>query len=407
MKILHTSDWHLGKRLEDFPRLGEQKAVLQEICEIADKEQVHAVIVAGDLFDTYNPPAEAVDMFYKVMKKLSDNGKRAVIAISGNHDSPDRIESPDPLARECGIIFIGYPDTVVPEFELESGLKLLASCEGYIELQLPDVEEPLRIIHTAYANEYRLKTYLGSDDREEQLREVLERKWKDTAGKFCDNRGVNILTGHLFIAKEGAELPEEPEDEKPILHLGGAQVIYTRALPADIQYAAFGHLHRKQIIDKTPCPAVYSGSPLSYSFSEAGRKKYVIVADLHPGEKTVIREIELLSGKKLMRYRAKNIGDAVEWLYNHSDCLVELTIISDTYLTAKDRKLLLGTHDGIVNIIPEIRNKDLLSGGKSSIDLTKSTAELFREYFLHEKGQEPNERIMAIFNEVLSADEKE
>jgi exonuclease SbcD len=63
MKLLHTSDWHLGKRLEDFSRIEEQQAVLQEICEIADREQVDAVLVAGDLFDNYNPPTEAVDLF--------------------------------------------------------------------------------------------------------------------------------------------------------------------------------------------------------------------------------------------------------------------------------------------------------------------------------------------------------
>ena len=100
MKILHTSDWHLGKRLEEFSRLEEQKAVMQEICEIAEREQADAVIVAGDLFDTFNPPTEAIDLLYKTLKRLTANGRRPVIAIAGNHDSPDRIEAPDPLARD-------------------------------------------------------------------------------------------------------------------------------------------------------------------------------------------------------------------------------------------------------------------------------------------------------------------
>ena len=67
MKLLHTSDWHLGKRLDDFSRIEEQQAVLQEICEIADREKVDPVLVAGDLFDTFNPPTEAVDLFYKTL----------------------------------------------------------------------------------------------------------------------------------------------------------------------------------------------------------------------------------------------------------------------------------------------------------------------------------------------------
>src|SRR5579872_1513255 len=108
MKILHTADWHLGKRLENFSRFEEQVEVLDEICQIADNESADVVIIAGDLFDTFNPTSEAVDLFYKTLKRLANDGKRAVVAIAGNHDSPERIEAPDPLARECGIVFAGF-----------------------------------------------------------------------------------------------------------------------------------------------------------------------------------------------------------------------------------------------------------------------------------------------------------
>ncbi len=84
--------------------------------------------------------------------------------------------------------------------------------------------------------------------------------------------------------KKGDPLPEEPEDEKPILHVGGAQVIYTENIPAQIQYTALGHLHRKQNVGSPPGTVIYPGSPLSYSFSEADQKKYVIVADILPGK---------------------------------------------------------------------------------------------------------------------------
>ena len=120
MKILHTADWHLGKRLENFSRLDEQKLVMKELVDIANAEQVDLVLVAGDLFDNFNPSTEAVELFYKTLKQLSDNGKRPVIAIAGNHDSPDRIDAPDPLARECGIILIGHPNAEVPCFELDA-----------------------------------------------------------------------------------------------------------------------------------------------------------------------------------------------------------------------------------------------------------------------------------------------
>ncbi len=408
MKLLHTSDWHLGKRLEDFLRIEEQQAVLQEICEIAEREHVDAVLVAGDLFDTFNPPTEAVELFYRTLKRLANNGKRAVIAIAGNHDSPDRIEAPDPLARECGIIFAGYPNSVVPLFELESGLKVLQSTEGFIELKLPDIESPLRLLLTPYANEFRLKTYLGQENSEEELRSVLQQKWQDLATTYCDSSGVNILVNHLYVMKRGGEMPEEPADEKPILHLGGAQAIYSENIPTQIQYTAIGHLHRMQRVDSVPCPVCYSGSPLSYSFAEANQKKYVLLVEMEAGKGATIRELELTQGKKLLRKRAEGIEEALLWLSENQDCLVELTMVTDTYLTAQERKQLNGAHYGIVVLIPEVRNSaEFSSEKKKSIDLTKNMEDLFADYFRHTKGQEPNAEILRLFTEILGVEEEQ
>ena len=107
MKILHTSDWHLGKKLDKFSRHQEQINVLNEIVEHANNQQVDLVLIAGDVFDAFNPPVESVELFYKTVKRLSNFGKRPVIVIAGNHDSPDRIEAPDALALEDAIIFAG------------------------------------------------------------------------------------------------------------------------------------------------------------------------------------------------------------------------------------------------------------------------------------------------------------
>ena len=407
MKLLHTSDWHLGKRLEDFSRIEEQQLVLQEICDIADREQVHAIIVAGDLFDTFNPPTEAVDLFYKTLKRLTKNGKRPVIAIAGNHDSPDRIEAPDPLARECGIIFAGFPNSVVSAFELESGLKVLQSCEGFLELGIPGTSVPLRLLLTPYANEFRLKTYLGHEDSEEELRTVLQEKWKELATKYCDESGVNVLATHLFVMKNGGDLLEEPADEKPILHVGGAQIIYSANIPTQIQYTALGHLHRMNKIDSIPCPVCYSGSPLSYSFAEANQKKYVLLIDAEPGKEAYVQEVELTKGRKLLRKRAEGIEEALEWLAENPDCLVELTMVTETYLTAHERKRLGGAHNGIVTIIPEVKNAvGVSSGSTKSIDLSKSMEELFADYFKHSKGQAPNAELMALFTELLAENEE-
>ncbi|MDD5457054.1 MAG: exonuclease subunit SbcD, partial [Candidatus Margulisbacteria bacterium] len=193
MRILHTSDWHIGKRLESYSRLNEQKEVLNEICEVADNEKVDAVIVAGDLYDTYNPPAEAVDFFYKTLKRLTNHGTRPVICIAGNHDSPDRIEAPDPLARECGIIFAGYPNSKIPPFELDTGLSVTQSDEGFIELRLSKHKELLRVLLFPYGNESRLRTCLNAEDTVLEMREIIKAKWQAIADKYCDEQGINVL----------------------------------------------------------------------------------------------------------------------------------------------------------------------------------------------------------------------
>jgi len=400
MKILHTADWHLGKRLEQFSRLEEQTTVLAEICDIADEQQVDAVIIAGDLFDTFNPATEAVDLFYKTLKRLTNNGKRLVIAIAGNHDSPERIEAPDPLARECGIVFSGFPTTTVPLFQLESGLEVTKSVSGFIEVKLPDIDIPLRLILTPYANEYRMKTFLGIEDSESELRQVLQEHWKKLADTYCDNQGVNLLVTHLFMVKNGGLIPEEPEEEKPINHVGGAQAIYTSNVPEQIQYVALGHLHRPFQMDDLPCPVVYSGSPLSYSFSEAEQQKFVNILHAEPGRPIQYEQIPLNNGKRLIRYRAEGSESALQWLVQHPDTLVELTLVTESYLTATERKAILTAHDGIVAIIPEIRTVGSEPTERKTINLNQEMDDLFKDYFQTKTGQPLNEELLTLFQEI-------
>ncbi|WMJ73314.1 exonuclease SbcCD subunit D [Cytophagaceae bacterium ABcell3] len=408
MKILHTADWHLGKRLENFSRLEEQKQVLKEICEIADNQKVDAIIIAGDLYDTFNPPAEATDLFYKTLRTLTKNGRRPVVAIAGNHDSPDRIEAPDPLARACGIIFAGYPHSEVPKFSTEAGLEVINTEPGFVELKLPEQETPLRLILTPYANEYRMKTFLGLDDEEGELRSLLEKKWADLANKYCDNQGINLLVTHLFMIKKGGEVPEEPDDEKPVLHVGGAQAIYTENIPPQIQYTALGHLHRFQTVDNTPSPTVYSSSPLSYSFSEANQQKYVVIIEAEANKDVVYDKVPLQSGKKLLRKKFKNIDEAEHWLKENPDTLLELILVTDNYLTAEIRNRLANAHDGIVTIIPELISAQEETTSTSSIDLNLEMQELFKRYFKHKHaGQEPNEEILELFKEIQAVTSEE
>lgn len=399
MKILHTADWHLGKRLDSFSRLEEQKIVLDEICIIADEQAVDAVIVAGDLFDAFNPPVEAIELLYKTLKRLTNNGKRPVIAIAGNHDSPDRIDSPEPLARECGIIFMGYPNTEIKTIELENGFEITKTDKGFIEINLPEHNYPLRIIATPYANEVRMKEYFG-EEKEVELSNSLQMGWGDLSEKYCDNKGVNILVTHLYMLKRGGEVLEEPDGEKP-LKIGNADLIYSDIIPPQIQYTALGHLHRHQNVGTDEKPVVYSGSPLSYSFSEAGQQKYVKIINVEPNSIAQLERIPLKSGKQLARKTFNSIDSAVEWLNDNQYTLVELTIESDTYLKSEDLKRLRNAHHEIVHIIPIVKNDNAMDENSKQVNLNQDITALFSDYFKYSKGQSPNEEIIELFKEII------
>ena len=407
MRILHTADWHLGKRLHDFQRLQEQRDVLTEICQIAEREDVDLVLVAGDLFDTFNPDPQTEDLLYSTLKELTSNGKRTVVAIAGNHDNPNRIEAQDHFGRECGIIFAGFPQTEVPPHTLSCEAKLLRSAPGFIELQLPRHSAPIRLILTPYANENRMRAYFGMTDLDEELRQTLKGHWATLAETYLDEKGVNLLMAHLFVMKRGGEKPEESDDERSILQIGGASVVYTDMIPEQVQYVALGHLHRYQEMAGGPCPIVYSSSPLAYSFAESDQQKYVVLIDAEPDKAVTVTPIPLKTGKRLLRPKFKQVTEAVEWLRENPDCYPEITIQTTAYLTSEDRRQLQQAHGSLVTIIPEVRKNDYEPEQSTApvIDLTQGMNVLFANYFKNKnKGQEPNERLQHLFAEILATD---
>jgi DNA repair protein SbcD/Mre11 len=403
MKILHTADWHLGKRLDNHvSRHTEQVAVLNEIVGIADRENVDVVLIAGDLFDIFNPTVESIELLYTTCKRLTHNGLRPVIAIAGNHDLPQRIEVPDAFARTLGIIFAGFPDTVIQPFETESGIKVTRSDKGFVELKLPQFEYPLQLLLTPYANEYRLRRYLQDGDADNNLRTALKTHWQQTYDKYFDTERVCILMTHLYFADPNKPHFAEPDDEKPILHIGGAAAMFPEHIPEGVQYVALGHLHRAHTVSNTPCPIVYSGSPLAYSFHEDNQKKYVEIIDIEPNQKVVHRKIELESGRKMVRVQFETVEAAIEWLEQNQNIWVLLTLETDDYLGALTKKRLYDVHDGLITIIPLLKADKALLANEGDSYAPKTMQSMFVDYFKYkQKGIPPSQSLMDLFEEVL------
>jgi exonuclease SbcD len=410
MKILHTSDWHLGKRLGRFSRMEEQADILDEICSIVDEQNPDLIMLSGDLFDGFNPSAEAIELLYRTLHRMSGGGKRVIIAIAGNHDSPDRIESPDPLARISGIFFLGYPETRIKTCRLESGWVVESPEAGLLRLRKEGRAE-LRIIATPYAGEVRLRKAIDPTRGEEQIRAILRDHWKNLADRFFDDGGINLMTAHLFSA-EAESLPFdelEEEGERPILHPGGLELIPFSAFPKDAQYVALGHLHRPMLTQYGRSTICYSGSPLAYSLSESGQQKQVVLVDLEPGKAAKCEVVPLCRGRALCRGRFKTLEKALAWLGEHQESYVEVTMEVDHYLETGVRDAIHDAHPRVLAVVPELlEGPDLSVSRREEIDIDAPLERLFTEYFRgRNNGADPEPYLLELLAEAVSAGNEE
>ena len=318
MLILHTSDWHLGKYLNTRDRLPEQREVLDEICRIAEERQVHLVLITGDIFDTFVPSAAAEELFYDAIERLSAKGTRAVIIIAGNHDSPDRLCAAKPLADRNGIILLGLPAARPAITQAHTGVKVIESGQGWLELAIAGVSEHAVIITLPYPSESRLdETVSDSLSMRKFYKRPIPKKSGPSlpplSGHFREDT-VNLAVSHLFI------MGGESSDSERLIQLGGALTVDPDQLPDQAQYLALGHLHKPQKAPGAKIPAYYSGSPLPYSFSETGYHKSVYLIEAYPGQAVKIEKVELQSGKPLVKWVAKNgLPEVMAWLNSDQD----------------------------------------------------------------------------------------
>ena len=301
MRFLHTADWHVGKTLKGISRLEEQEAVLREIVGIAREQQVDAVLVAGDLYDTAAPSAAAQQLVVRTLLGLARDGIE-VVAIAGNHDHAPMLDAYRPLASAAGITLVGAVRTAerggVVRFTARS------TGEAVRVAVLPFLSQRYAVRAAELVAQTPAQHTSGYD---QHLREVLATL---TTG-FGDDT-VNLVMAHLTVlggAFGGGER--------------AAQSIFEYAVPAGIfpieaHYVALGHLHRRQRCE-APCPVHYSGAPLAVDFGEQENTPVVCVVDASPGTPARITDVPITSARRLRTVRgtvaelselAASVGDA-------------------------------------------------------------------------------------------------
>lgn len=250
MKLIHLSDLHIGKRVNEVPMIEEQSYILAQILRIIDAENADAVLIAGDVYDKSVPSAEAVTLFDDFLCRLAKR-KLPVLIISGNHDSPERLAFGNRLMDSCGI-------HISPVYDGTVSCIPLRDTYGKVNFYLLPFIKPSHV--KRYFPESHIESYTDA------CRVAVEQMQVDPAQR-------NVLLTHQFVT--GASTCESEE-----ISVGGSDNVDASVFEC-FDYVALGHLHGPQNIG---CNRIrYCGTPLKYSFSEEAHHKSVTVVEL--GEK--------------------------------------------------------------------------------------------------------------------------
>ena len=382
MKILHVSDLHIGKKLMGRERSAEYRAVFAELCKICKNREVELVLIAGDVFDTYTPSAEAEEIFYNGIKLLS--GESAVLIISGNHDDYIRLTAAASLAQEHNVYIVG--NNLTPINCAKRGKAYPAkSGNGWVIFE-NEKGERVYINALPYPNEARFK----EGKTEETFEEKMSR-WIAAGEEGKTEKIPSVFLSHVFVA--GGSVSDSERE----IDLGGARAVPLSLLP-DCDYCALGHLHKRQKLGKN---AYYSGAPMQFSFDECGAEKSVNVFDLTQNGVENFEQIAIKSARKLIRLQTNGVLDGIALLKNNAEYFVELTIHLNAPLTPHENSAL-HENENLVSFKAEINAAD--TGEKLVSNKNKSSSQLFSDYYKLRYGAEVPQELLTLF---LSLTEEE
>jgi len=266
MRLIHTSDWHLGHRFHGRKRHDEQARFLDWLAGLIEAQGIDALLVAGDIFDTTAPGSRALTLYYRFLHRLAASPCRHVVLIGGNHDSPALLEAPRELLRQLRIHVVGAVDG-----DLDKEILLLHDREGRPELLVGAVpflrDRDIRLAAAGESLEEKgLLLQQGIRAHYQQVCQAAER-----LRRSLDPALPLVVMGHLFVTG-GLTIEGDGVRE---LSVGGLSRIDGAAFPEDIDYLALGHLHLGQQVEGEATRR-YCGAPLPMGFNEADQRKQVL-----------------------------------------------------------------------------------------------------------------------------------
>ncbi len=352
MKIIHTADWHLGNSIHSVDRTIEQRSFLNWLTQVIKDQDIDALVVAGDIFDTYSPSIAAQRMYYSFLASLVGTNCRNVIIVGGNHDSGKLLEAPQELLSAVNVHVVG-------RIENKNIEDMIFTLKGN------DAGDDVICAAVPFINDLELRRFSDGAD----IESLGEGKFSDTvyskiynaflekAIEACNGKDTTIIaTGHLYAAGlegryEGAEKEEKADDGVAVLDVvGNLGKVHIDSFPEGFDYVALGHIHYKTKVAKSN-RVMYSGSPFVMGYDDSNIKHYIIRLDTNDGDdkhKVVATPIEVPEW-----IRFKRIEGSRDEIVNKVNTLIaseeenELPIYLELYYSPEDGSYLQEKMDGI------------------------------------------------------------
>lgn len=377
MRILHTADLHIGKTVNNFSMLEDQKYVLEQMVNAVKTQQADAFIIAGDVYDRPIPSAEAVLVFHEFIQKLHETGTE-IFCISGNHDSPERLGFAEAILGEHGVHFAGTYKEKCKQITLQD-------FDGPVVFTLMPFVKP---------------ALLGEDTSEKAVQHML----KDTFGtEVRQDKLRHILITHYFVTNAGKN-PELSDSENPV-SVGGLDNVDASCFQG-FAYTALGHIHKPQQMNKEGDglgPVIYAGSPLAYSFSECGQEKSVVQIDVDKDGSVCLQRIPL-KPLHLMRKLKGRLQEVISPLV--SECFDKEDYLQVT-LTDEDELIdpigtLRSVYPNVMQLVFEKKDKEC-DGEYSVIEAVekKTTQELFEDFYFLIREKEMDDARKCVIHDVI------
>ncbi len=373
MKFLHTGDLHIGKKVHEFSMLEEQRHILAQILEIAERESVDAVVIAGDVYDHSIPSTDAVNLLDDFLTRLTCRGLK-VFLISGNHDSPERVGFADKILEKQGLYIGGSVEEALKQVTLQDRW-------GEVTFVLLPFTKP---------------AVVGAGSSREAVQLLLNKNgygadWKAACGKR------HVLVTHFFVTGADGQIPELSDSETTV-NVGGLEQV-PAALFAGFDYVALGHIHKPQRVGEGNC--YYAGSPLKYSFSECRQTKSVCLVTME--EEIHVRSIPLTPIHEMRTVQGTLAALTSREIIQAADCEDYIqAVLTDEEELLDPIGVLRSVYPNVMQIRLAKNERKENKNYKAGLQVQgKSTLELFREFYELVKAEPLDERREQIVQECL------